>query len=176
MISCLDGALTSGKQPSPFEKLVALDIYDGPVNGIAFCTDTQQPVVFRMLAWDEQQAVRIFELCAISQEEADSLVDLLSRFEEPRWPEWWVRRSMVGEDDSVRQAVSHLLTLTERAIWYVAMTDDLLGGFQALKKVQTREEAATFRVLRRRQPQGAEVADGTFQQWLQFMNQTPEES
>lgn len=168
MTFCLDNALTSGSQRSPFERLLALDVYDGPVHGIAFCRDTQQPVVFRMLAWDNQQTARVYALSPIPQEEAGALVNLLSRFEEPRWPEWWLLNAMVEEDDSVRHAISHLM-LVERASWYVAISRNLLDRFEAMKKVEIPEDVAAFRDLSRRQPQDAEVAQGSFQQWLQFI-------
>ncbi len=52
---------------SPLKRFLITGFYDGPTEGVAECDLCGQAYAFRMLAWDEQQDVRVFALTPLAE-------------------------------------------------------------------------------------------------------------
>lgn len=61
--------------PSPFV-ILALGWYDGPISGLARCKVCDQAFHFEMLAWDDEQAVRVYAFARINSEQYLRIVAL----------------------------------------------------------------------------------------------------
>ena len=50
----------------PFRRVIATGFYDGPIQGFTECSKCGQAFSFRMLDWDDSQAMRIFAFSPVS--------------------------------------------------------------------------------------------------------------
>ncbi len=119
--------------PSPVEKVLALEHYDGPMEGVLQCAggDVYR---FDMLAWDEEtQDVRIFGLSPLSRLAWDHLLALCAGHDSPRWPVWAFRWQ-----EQLRQAIEEVLRQAGPMQWVVATTD-LLGEIGRVKALRPEE-------------------------------------
>lgn len=74
---------------SPFDRLVIVEWHDGPVSGVAACSECSEEYAFKMLAWDREQRSRIFALAAAPPGSVAALVRIFAKAGEPKWPVWW---------------------------------------------------------------------------------------
>ena len=155
--------------PSPFERLIAFEIFDGPTAGVLFSRGTDRAMMFRMLAWDDSRQQRVFALSSLHYSVVQAQVDSLSAALEPRWPEWWLQDA----DDEVRR------TLVERAIRriagaaeppsHVVLSSDLLDTLERVVAIESEAGRAEFDHLSERSDRTQEVSNGSFASWVSFI-------
>jgi hypothetical protein len=73
---------------SPFTKVIATHYYDGPIEGFLGHSDWSQACVFRLLDWDRETDLRVFEIARVEDLGFEELVALLFQERLPRWPVW----------------------------------------------------------------------------------------
>ena len=73
---------------SPFNKAIATRYYDGPMEGFLLHRDWQEACVFRLLDWDRETDLRVFEIVRVDNLLFDDAVGLLFRDRRPTWPLW----------------------------------------------------------------------------------------
>ena len=64
---------------SPFTKAIATRYYDGPLEGFLAHCDWSQACVFRLLDWDRETDLRVFEIARVEELEFEDAVRLLFR-------------------------------------------------------------------------------------------------
>jgi hypothetical protein len=169
MLACLEQLLPVGS-PSPFERLIAFGIYDGPTSGIIFCRDSQEPFLFRLLAWDERQKQRVFSLAVLDGLVVTETVRQLEGLEPANWPEWWLSGKWQGDEQVRVRAMLTSLTTSTAHVKAVVVSEQLLHVIQRARRISTPAEEAMFRRMNVRQSDEAEVTDSTFEEWLNFVN------
>src|SRR5262245_35605360 len=115
---------------SPFTKLLVLDYYDGPTDGVVLADEGSRSYRFQMLAGDgETHDVRIVRLAPLPPDGLAGLVEVYALYEPVRWPFWFLswHEGLYEEDEP-------LLAQAGPVKWVVA-TDDLLGQILAAKPV-----------------------------------------
>jgi hypothetical protein len=93
------------RTPSPFDRILCLGYYDGPTSGLAKCAESQKAYRFELVAWDSGFENRIYSLAETDLEVFDSVVQMLTRLEEPRWP-FWTPRWRFGSSSEESRASS----------------------------------------------------------------------
>ena len=73
---------------SPFTKVIATRYYDGPLEGFLGHHDWLQACVFRLLDWDRETDVRVYEIARVEDLAFEDVVSLLFRDRLPTWPVW----------------------------------------------------------------------------------------
>lgn len=141
--------------------LVAIEIFDGPVAGLAR-GDRGDSWTFRAVAWDDERNIRIFLLNALPADVTEEIVALLGRFEPPRWPAWWVRTPIAeSEWDRIQ-----LLLAQRGPPGFVAATGDLLATAETawLRLEAPRDLEAVEVLLREPEETGAR-----FEVWMKLL-------
>lgn len=168
MSSCLDQVTGSRAMASPFNRLVAFTVYDGPLSGIVICERSDEAFLFSLLAWDDQQVTRVFSLAPLDGHVLSDVLSLLTNEEQAHWPEWWL--SAPSNDDSrAKQELATSRAIAEaKPVVSILVTRDMLLEIQKAVSLtdSMREE---FEHLSRRVTPDAEVSDGSFAQWLSFV-------
>jgi hypothetical protein len=161
--SCLDAAGRSHSLKSPFDRLLAVEVYDGPTAGIVFCRDGKGALVFRLLAWDERQDLRAFALAPLAMSVAVELIALVSRLEPERWPEWWLKAP--GVDSAVTHQIDEMLARSSEPEFLV-ITSSLLGTLEYCRGFGKGPEQEEFSMLARRDNERDEVSITPFAMWV----------
>jgi hypothetical protein len=170
MSSCLDRASSFSSGVSPFDRLIAFEVYDGPTTGVAFCRGSDDPVLFRLLAWDEAQVMRVFSLAPLTVDDGVALLTTLSRVDAPRWPEWWVKGPATSEAARrMEETVSRMLSRAGPDA-FVVVTKDLLGAYRGALRIAGGAQRQEFERLSNRASPDEEVTDGSFEEWLKFID------
>ena len=73
---------------SPFIKAIATRYYDGAMEGFLSHRDWLQACVFRLLDWDRETDLRVYEVARVEDLEFEDVVALLFRDRRPTWPMW----------------------------------------------------------------------------------------
>ena len=73
---------------SPFNKVIATRYYDGPLEGFLGHHDWLQACVFRLLDWDRETDVRVYEIARVEDLAFEEVVSLLFHDRLPTWPVW----------------------------------------------------------------------------------------
>jgi hypothetical protein len=73
---------------SPFNKVIATRYYDGPLEGFLGHRDWLQACVFRLMDWDRETDVRVYEIARVEDLAFEDVVGLLFRDRLPTWPVW----------------------------------------------------------------------------------------
>jgi hypothetical protein len=73
---------------SPFSKAIATRYYDGAMEGFLLHRDWLQACVFRLLDWDRETDLRVYEVARVEDLEFEEVVALLFRDKRPTWPMW----------------------------------------------------------------------------------------
>lgn len=165
---CLDAALSNRSLTSPFERIIAIDYYDGPVRGFAFCRGSLDGYLFRMEAWDDHQSERIFSLAPLDHRDGSALLELASHIEAARRPVWAVDYTSRPEMRPMHEAI---VVATKRAseIEWILRTPDLLGSYSGLAKISGTVKREEFRRLSTRAQPDEEVSDGSFSEWMKLL-------
>lgn len=73
---------------SPFTKAIATRYYDGPLEGFLGHSDWPQACVFRLLDWDRETDLQVFEVARVEDLGFEAVVALLFDERLPTWPVW----------------------------------------------------------------------------------------
>lgn len=73
---------------SPFTKVIATRYYDGPIEGFLGHRDWLQACVFRLLDWDRETDVRVYEIARVEDLAFEEVVSRLFHERLPTWPVW----------------------------------------------------------------------------------------
>lgn len=73
---------------SPFSKAIATSYYDGAFEGFLLHCDWEQACVFRLLDWDRESDVRVYEIARVEDMSFDDAVAKLFEDRRPTWPLW----------------------------------------------------------------------------------------
>lgn len=76
---------------SPFDRILYLGYYDGPTSGLAKCADAAKAYRFALVAWNSTYENRVYALAETDVKVFDSVVQMLTDIEKPRWPFWTPR-------------------------------------------------------------------------------------
>jgi hypothetical protein len=118
---------------SPAKKILVLDYYDGPTEGLLQC-ETGRVFRFEIVAWDsETQDVRVFSLAPMPPSAFDRLAELIAQVEMPRWPVWipsWCEDQNEETDAILKEA---------GPVEWVIAAEDLIGTILAAKRVRPSE-------------------------------------
>jgi hypothetical protein len=149
--------------PSLLDRLVALGVYDGPTSGIATCSASREYFVFRLLAWDAQQSMRVFSLAPVDSEAAERALEAIAREEVPDWPEWWLRTELTP---AAKQSIVSM-EVSAQLVVAVVVTRSLLGVWHRCAIVGPGQRDL-FERLASTTSEEDEVSIGSFEEWLAF--------
>jgi hypothetical protein len=152
-----------------FSRLIAFDVFDGPIAGVAFSDATSEAARFRLMAWDDSATRRIFALYPLSFELATETIDLISSIVEPRWPEWWLQRT---DDASNRARVADAVSALERAspsATALLLATHFPDRWELHCSLRSEDQRLEFQELSKRSSASQEVTDASFARWLQFV-------
>jgi hypothetical protein len=168
-MACLDRISQWDIGQSPFDRLIAFEVYDGATSGMVFCSGGAEALRFSLAAWDERQEARVFTLAPIAAEDATEVVKILTGLIAPRWPEWWLGQPRNhNARRAVDAAISRLVGRSQGERW-VVLTEDLLKGPGKSVGVPHGLQRRRFESLSARDSPDAEVSKGTFAEWVGFM-------
>lgn len=169
MSPCIEKLSETGPSVSPFERLLAFDVYDGPTSGLVICPDGDDVFFFRMLAWDEERDRRVFSLSRVPTEVVKWVIALLESFETPRWPEWWLRADW-NEEQRRRadQALARIISEAGPVEWVVVCTR-MLESIEFAKRIRTEAQRASLERMSKRSTEEAEVSELPFSKWLELV-------
>jgi len=101
--------------PSPFERIIALDWYDGLKAGLAACAAAKRAYAIEFRSWDDEETRRIYTLSPFAFADFERVVAVPSgSLGPPRWPMWlpvWRFHSRLAQETAERA----LATLAEKA-------------------------------------------------------------
>ncbi len=120
--------------PSPFSRIIALGYYDGPTSGILEGGTAGPAYKFVMLDGDD---LRIYSLAPLPPGSLENLVQLLTPYQQPRWPLWCPRWSFPSEAlrAEVEAETDRILGLAGPVEWVVA-AEDLLHEIVAARSLR----------------------------------------
>jgi hypothetical protein len=167
-MSCLSRLANRAPVPSPFTRLIAHEIYDGPVSGLIMCDDTGETFVFQLLAWDERQSLRAFCLSPLGHDIAARVIAALETVLPPRWPEWWLNPRSDAERDRTEAVIQEAFDGAE-APKGVVLCRDLLGSFERARLLVSSGEISEFQALNRRVPDVIGMSETDYSVWLEFL-------
>lgn len=153
----------------PFARLVAYDIYDGPVSGLIECQSTKEWFLFRLLAWDEQQHHRVFSLAPISSEVATKTVSAFAQLESPRWPEWWLN---AAGNESAGDVISQSFERAGRdagLVCCVIVAPALLGALHASACILSEQDRTHFEKLNVLNAVEPMLTTTSYMDWMRFI-------
>src|SRR5882762_985473 len=133
----------------PFEKLLAVEYYDGPTAGIAFDA-VGASVYFKLVAWDEDQWKRIFAVTEIKRELALQVWTCFENIETPRVPIWVPNRSTnVKAEEVVDQMLLSVAPAVEsRESWYIYESHDVVTGHPRYAVLSERQTSKVISLMR----------------------------
>src|SRR5262245_38578653 len=138
----LCGSKSSAPFPSPFGRILCLGYYDGPTNGIVLCKTQSRAYRFELIAWDSHCDNRIYALVETRPDIFDSIVEVLSALEQPRWP-FWMPRAQVNSSGELRsefdQANRILSTIVPPNV--VVAADSIDGEILRCRKIDAKVRA-----------------------------------
>lgn len=167
-MSCLSRLAHRAPVPSPFTRLIAYEIYDGPVSGLSICDDTGETFVFQLLAWDERQSLRAFCFFPLGHDIATRVISALEAVLPPRWPEWWLNPRSEAERNRTETIIQEAFDGAEPPN-LVVVCRDLLGSFERTKLLVSSGEIRQFDLLNRRVSDVIGMTETDFSVWLDFL-------
>jgi hypothetical protein len=156
----------------PFSRLIAYDLYDGPMSGLVECTGGGEWYWFLLLAWDENQHDRAFSLAPVDGKLVQEMISRLAKLDDPSWPEWWLNASGSSEKlDAMATVFADVKHNAARELC-VVVSSALLEDLKSWSCIRTEEQRRAFLQLSRRTPADSELTDAPFDAWLHFVNST----
>ena len=147
-----------------FSQAVALEWYDGLTEGVTQCRTCGTSYRIHMLAWDEQQDVRIYSLTPLLAS-LPEVISVLRSLGEPRWPVWLPTWANLPEQQwNSLQLELHRALTPNGAVEMIIATEDLTTHIGRLRCLWGYEDTQRFEALRR---EGA-----SFEQWLAFLSES----
>ena len=167
MPNCLD-SLFEGE--SPFDRLIAFEVYDGPIVGVVLCCSGGDAGFFRLLAWDDSQERRVFALSPLPQVQLVALVSALAETQDARWPEWWL--GYLDEPTARAKVADAILEVSSEAgaTTHVVVSKNLLSEIEGVTALTGDAERSQYERLSKRSEPSAEVSDAPFVEWLAFID------
>lgn len=134
-MTCCSHFLSRSTAPSPFSAVLITDYYDGPVSGVAVCRECSQPYRFTLLARSGSDS-RVYSFAPLPTVVYHEIIEMLSKYEEPRWPRWFPSNTSTTEDDMERafEAVDAILQRNAGAPCLVIVSDD---GLESITKAMS---------------------------------------
>jgi len=83
-----DDPSSQAQLKSPFTKVIATHYYDGPVEGFLGHRDWLQACVFRLMDWDRETDLRVYEIARVEDLPFEEVVSRLFQDRLPQWPVW----------------------------------------------------------------------------------------
>jgi hypothetical protein len=83
---------------SIFDRVLTIDWYDGITSGAVRRTLDAAAFRFDLITWGPGQDRRVFALSPITISAFESVIDLWSQLEQPKWPVWHVPWRLMSED------------------------------------------------------------------------------
>ena len=123
---------------SPFHRVLVVDYYDGPIAGLAECGVCLSEFKYQMLAWDDQQSLRIYSFAPLPRRIFAAAVSILEESGPPRWPVWV---PPAGRSNTKRKEVYGKLRGIIRKAFretYVLAAHDLSETILAAKLLESR--------------------------------------
>ena len=157
--------------PSPFGRLIAFSLYDGPIAGLIECASTGEQFLFQLLAWDRKQQNRVFSLSPIDARVGTKLVASLSQLDQPVWPEWWLDANDSSDADNSMQRFIADAWRAAATPSCLVISSALLVNLISKRTIASDEEQKTFARLSKRTPLESEVTDASFEAWEQFVGE-----
>lgn len=119
---------------SPFGRIIALGYYDGPTSGVVQCSVCSSAYKYEIVAWDDNQDLRIYVLAPLREELFVDFVKTLSELEAPKWPVWVPRWGSASKkrDKAINSSLETLLGSASKEE-YVLSTEDLSKRIIAAK-------------------------------------------
>ncbi|MDQ3706597.1 MAG: hypothetical protein M3437_15530 [Chloroflexota bacterium] len=153
VILCCKNTYSGGLEPSPFERLIALEYYDGPTRGVIQCRDCEQAYIFTMLdiddegkydraSWNEGREIRVFGLSDLPASSFEELMRVCSRYVAPTWPVWLPLFQTTHTSEilnAVKSEMQHVLDTT--VVVSVVATHDLLADVVAARNISEDDPA-----------------------------------
>lgn len=106
---------------SPFAKIIATHYYDGPTEGFLEHRVWGEACVFRLLDWDRETDLRVYEIARVTDTRFESIVDELFQDRLPSWPVWVLPSSSRSQAealvDSCFLRARPLATITTRDLF-----------------------------------------------------------
>lgn len=147
-----------------FSQVVALEWYDGLTEGVTQCRTCGTPYRIHMLAWDEQQDVRIYSLTPLLAS-LPEVISVLRPLGEPRWPAWLPTWANLPEQqwNSLQLELDRALTPSGAVAMMIA-TEDLTTHIGRLRCLRGYVDTQRFEALSRER--------AGFEQWLAFLSES----
>lgn len=142
---------------SPFNKVIALGWYDGPIEGFAQCAACGRGFHFDLGAWDDTRRARIYELHTLPEGAFAAAASVLAALGPARWP-MWVPHWDTPASKQLSAIDTDLTRIRDSASTdgLVIASSDLLGEIAAARRCSS----ALSRLLPR-----SKGEDGVFGEW-----------
>ena len=155
-------------QKSPLSRIIAVDIYDGPLAGVAECRECRRPYSFHMEAWDRDQAIRVFTLAPLPEGSFDEALASFSDAGQPTWPEWWPSTFSSDRHREYAWRRANEIMASAGPPECVVIAESLGGPPIAVLQIDTPEKGANLSRL--------QEAKAPFDEWHGFVNQGARQS
>jgi hypothetical protein len=166
----MDTCLATAKPgKSPFARLVAFQLYDGPVSGLVDCTVGDEMFLFRLLAWDDGHHDRVFSLAPVHLDHAISLISDLSKLDKPSWPEWWLDAGGDANIDAAMERLIHSAWQRAGSTCAVVLSPELLREVKAVRVLDSAYDNEVFTHLDRRSEPDLILTESPFDVWKSFV-------
>jgi hypothetical protein len=86
---------------SPFSKVIATRYYDGSLEGFLQHSGWPEACVFRLLDWDRERDLRVFEVAYVEGTDFEDVVEQLFEERQPTWPVWVLPRHVVARAEAL---------------------------------------------------------------------------
>jgi hypothetical protein len=167
--SCLNAVVVTKPTRSPFARLVAFDVYDGPIFGVAFCEADGTALLFRVQAWDDTRNNRVFALAPVDQSVVREIIALVSEYESPAWPEWWLGAVPQASAQPLQRLLEALPGLAANPS-HLTVSSDLLRTITTGCRLG---EGLGPRVSMARAPNGEPAfVQPSFEEWAKFITRS----
>jgi len=150
-------------QRSPFQRILSFGYYDGTTAGVAQCVGCSVAYKYDLLAWDEDQDMRIFGLAPLPSGSFSELLAASAVLGEPRWPTW-VPVWQFSSETIQNKVESRIQAVLNKAgpLTFVVATNDISNNFVAGKRItETNVELV----------QGLISKSVDVQEWLAFLGE-----
>ncbi len=148
---------------SPFDRIIALDWYDGLKAGLAMCTASKRAYSIEFRSWDDEEIRRVYSLSPIEAADFEHVLALIRCLGAPRWPIWFPKWQFQAREaqEAAERALARLSEKLQPAFLVLA---------QDLSKEIIRSAALTDSRLRERCAL-MEATNARFEAWEAFLEE-----
>jgi hypothetical protein len=166
---CLEPVAAGQRASSPFSKLIATEVFDGPIAGLAICRRGGTSYFFRMVAWDHERRTRIYLVSRLDESGAAAKASALIRLLPDMEGEHWLA---VPQDAGLAMKIRADIASLEGMIShydYLLVSRDMLSGVEHAVRINDKNRSEV-EDLAKRSPADAEVTDASFEEWMLFVS------